>query len=266
MAQKKSGPLDQNVVLTNINSMNTHITLDDIAQYYKIEEDFDLVFMKYNFIVAHEYFVGDTFLELGCATGESTLSLLKFASTIDVVEGSKINIDVTKKKLDLLPKHNTIVNFYKNFWEEFDYKDDYYTDILLFCGLEHLDNPGLVLKRLYGALKPGGRLHIVVPNAHSLHRKIGVSMGLLKEIHELNERDKMMGHKQVFDISTLIEIVRSNKFNVLDWRRVMLKVLSNIQMQKLYRDNPSLIQAFFEVGRDIPDKCAELYLCAERQL
>ena len=50
--------------------MNTHPTLDNIAQYYKIEEDFDIVFMWYNFVVAHEYFIGDTFLELGCATGE----------------------------------------------------------------------------------------------------------------------------------------------------------------------------------------------------
>jgi len=246
--------------------MNTHPTLDNIAQYYKIEEDFDIVFMWYNFVVAHEYFIGDTFLELGCATGESTISLLKFASVIDVVEGSKINIDVTKKKLGLVPKYNTVVNFYKNFWEEFDYKNNYYTDILFFRGLEHIENPSIVLKRLYHALKPGGRLHIVVPNAQSLHRKIGVSMGLLKEIHELNERDKRVGHKRVFDISTLIEVVQSNEFRVVDWCGVMLKILSNKQMQKLCRDDLSLARAFFEVGREIPDKCAELYLCAERQL
>ncbi|PIW36741.1 MAG: hypothetical protein COW24_03590 [Candidatus Kerfeldbacteria bacterium CG15_BIG_FIL_POST_REV_8_21_14_020_45_12] len=234
--------------------------LDEIAHYYKIEDDFDMVYMQHNFIVAQDYFVGEKFLELGCATGESTLASMHFAKQIDVVEGSPVNIDITKKKVEAQNMPAVTVNFQEAYWEDFSFEENSYSDVLFFRGLEHLKDPAPVMKNIFKALKPGGRCHIVVPNANSLHRKIGVNMGLLKEVHELNDRDKSVGHERVFDLYTLLETVKSFDFEVVDWRGVMLKVLSNGQMQELCKDNENLIKGFFEVGKELPDRCAELYM------
>lgn len=239
--------------------------LESISDYYKIEDDFDMVYMQHNYLVAKDYFVGDAFLELGCATGESTLATLQFAKSIDVVEGSQKNIDITKKKLeDLGDKAKDVeVNFYESYWEEHDYEDNAYSDILFFRGLEHLENPTPTLEKMHAAVKPGGRCHIVVPNANSLHRKIGVQMGMLDEVHQLNERDKQVGHYKVYDLYLLIETLKKHNFRIVDWRGVMLKVLPNGMMMDLTRDNKDLIKGFFEVGKELPDKCAELYICVE---
>ncbi len=234
--------------------------LDEIADYYKIEDDFDMVYMKYNYHVAQDYFVGDTFLELGCATGESTLATMHYAKTIDVVEGSPVNIETTKKKVEQQNMPEVTVNFTEAYWEDFDYPENHYSDVLFFRGLEHIKEFAPVMEKIHKTLKPGGRCHIVVPNANSIHRKIGVNMGLLKEVHELNDRDKTVGHQRVFDLYTLLETVRSFDFEVVDWRGVMLKVLSNNQMQELCKDNDELIKGFYEVGKELPDKCAELYM------
>ena len=42
-------------------------------------------------------------------------------------------------------------------------------------------------------LQPTGRLHVVVPNADSLHRRVGVAMGALGRVDELSERDRRFG-------------------------------------------------------------------------
>ena len=59
-------------------------------------------------------------------------------------------------------------------------------------------DPVGVMRRIASWLLPGGRLHVVVPNSASLHRLLGVEMGILSAPDDLSERDKAYGHRRVY--------------------------------------------------------------------
>ncbi len=86
--------------------------LDERANFYT-EEDFDYVLLYYGLkIFEKQKKKGQTFLELGCSLGISTLFLLNYASSLDVVEGSEVNI----KKVKIRIGNNKKATFYHALW------------------------------------------------------------------------------------------------------------------------------------------------------
>ena len=63
---------------------------------------------------------------------------------------------------------------------------------------------------------------------------------------------------KVYDIDLLRSHVREAGLYVTFWTGVLLKPLSNQQMQEW---NPALLKALFEVGGEMPSFCAQLYAC-----
>ena len=148
--------------------------------------------------------------------------------------------------------------FFQGYFEEFE-PPCHYDSILLLEVLEHLDDPILTLKRAASWLNPGGAIHILVPNARSLHRRLGVAMGLLPAVDALNDRDRQVGHRRVYTQESLLADVNNAGLQVVGNQGIFLKILSNAQMEKL---DPKLIEALFVVGRELPDFCSDIYLCA----
>ncbi len=231
--------------------------LDKIADFYT-EEDFDYILLYYGLKVFEENISGEHFLELGCSLGISTSFLLNYAVSLDVVEGSELNIKKAKKRIGNANR----VNFYHSLWEDFNYPLNKYSDIIWFRGLEHVNVPEKVLRKITPSLASDGRLHIIVPNALSLHRRIGNIMGILKSPWDLSERDKALGHFKVYDRFQLFALLTENGYKIIKWQGILLKPLPNHKMLELYKENPKLIEALFEIGKELPDYCAEIYVCA----
>lgn len=231
--------------------------LDKISNFYT-EEDFDYILIYYGLKIFEKYRKGNHFLELGCSLGISTSHLLNYASSLDVVEGSELNIIKTKNRI---VKHNR-VNFYHSLWEDFNYPINKYSDVIWFRGLEHVNNPEKILRKIISSLIDDGRLHIIIPNALSLHRRLGTIMGILKNNWELSERDKSLGHFKVYDKNQLLDLLSKEGYKINIWQGILLKPLPNHKMLELYKDNPQLIDALFEIGKELPDYCAEIYVCA----
>jgi hypothetical protein len=122
--------------------------------------------------------------------------------------------------------------------------------------LEHLASPQPVLRAASGWLAAGGELHVMVPNAWSFHRLLGVAMGMLPEPHALNDRDRAYGHHRVYDPETLRVELEGAGLEVVEESGSSLKFLSNAQMHAL---DPSLWGALEVVGRRFPAHCAEIY-------
>lgn len=102
--------------------------------------------------------------------------------------------------------------------------------------LEHVENYEDFLNRCYDLLKPKGRLIVIVPNAESIHRKIGVEMGFLKDITELNDADKSIGHTIVFTPKRLKREFERTQFNILKLKTVTLKAFSYSQLLEMPSD------------------------------
>lgn len=78
-------------------------------------------------------------------------------------------------------------------------------------------------------------------------------------MHELHGGDLDIGHRRVYDQELRSDHLRLANLSVFHWEGSFLKPLSNAQMQYWPE---MLIRTFRQVGRELPDYCAELYVVA----
>ncbi len=240
------------------------MVLDEIWDKYdptSPEKDFDYWFITFDFEILNKFLKGKKVIELGCSRGVITQKLASICETVLVVEGSEKNISYAKEKT----KNYSNVQFYHSLWQDFEYRGSDVSDVVFFQGLEYLDKEmGLkVLNKIRSWLEPCGRLHVVVPNAFSLHRKIAYYMGIINDVHELSERDKMYGQKTsgVYDKETLFSELKECGFTVSHWEGIFLKPLPNAMMMNL---DEKIIRGFYEISKELPDYCAHIFVTCER--
>ncbi|MGH9012885.1 MAG: class I SAM-dependent methyltransferase [Acidimicrobiia bacterium] len=228
--------------------------LDEIAAHYdpsNPEQEFDYYLKRLQVATAGPWLRGRRLLELGCATGELSSLLAPLADEYHVVEGSIRNIEAARPRVPG-------ATFVHSLWEQFE-PEHAYSDIVAFNALEHAAEPVALLTQARRWLEPGGRLHVVVPNGLSLHRLVGVEMGMLVDPVTLSDGDRSQGHFRNYTIDTLKSDVAAADLAVVHWQGIFLKVLSNRQMLGWDWD---LIHALHRVAQRFPEHCAELYLVA----
>jgi SAM-dependent methyltransferase len=125
--------------------------------------------------------------------------------------------------------------------------------------LEHVDDPAYVLRRWAGALRPGGVIVVVVPNARALHRRFGQAAGLLDDLYRLSPADLELGHKRYFDLERITRLVAETGLRVDSVEGVLLKCLTTAQLASLALPD-SVRRAFLDVGREFPDIANAIYL------
>ncbi len=122
--------------------------------------------------------------------------------------------------------------------------------------LEHVDNPVAIAAAVRNWIVPGGRIFFTVPNADSLHRRIGVEMKLLGQREELNESDHRLGHRRVYRVETLKADLEKAGLTVQEVRGYILKVLPNAAMAGLSQE---FLQASYRVSLALaPEYCSSL--------
>lgn len=220
---------------------------------YESTTDFDITLQQYNFRVLRPFLKGPSVLEMGCGRGETTRMLAEIFPQLHVLDASERCIELASVGV---PK---TARFFQAYFEEFE-PPCHYDSILLLEVLEHVEDPMLVLRRAAIWLNPGGAVHIIVPNARSLHRRLGVTMGLLPAVDALNDRDRQVGHRRVYALESILAEVNAAGLRVAHHLGIFLKILPNAQMEKL---DPKLIDALFAVGRELPDFCTCIYVCAD---
>lgn len=226
--------------------------LNEIARLYDPSKDFDGYLLRLNFRTMMPFIKGKTCLEVGCARGMSTLLLTNLFETVHVVEPSRFNIEAARKKV------GKRAVFFHSFCETFS-PPIRYDAIFLLRLLEHLENPVAALRRVKTWLNPDGLIHIIVPNATSLHRRIGVYMGMLESLHSFSERDRKFGHRCVYDFNTLQQDIEKAELRVLHKEGVFLKPLPNAQLMSWKQE---ILDALYAVGKEVPELCAEIYMVA----
>jgi len=211
--------------------------------------------MVYIFNALVERFVGRRILELGCRGGRMTGLLASVCDTLDVVDGSRIYIERAQK--NVWAKN---VNYHWSLFEDFA-PSNRYSDIVMIGGLDHVDGPVAFLKRLTGFLEKGGAIHIVVPNALSMHRRLGMKMHLLQTHNELNDRDRWIGHLRVYGPSTLRRDIEASGLSVTRFDGIFLKPLATGQLTGL---GQQVLDALYEIGKELPEWCSHIYMRAQK--
>lgn len=221
--------------------------LERIAQQYHLSADVPDKFIE---DICQEYCcdwlasliqADDDVIEMGYGEGITTARLSGLARRYTVVEGADSLAKVIRQK------HSEVKVVHRLFE---DHQPEEPCDRLLALHvMEHVDDPVALGRHLYGWVKPGGELLVIVPNRDSLHRRLAVSMGLQAALDTLSSRDHLVGHQRVYDLPSLESDLRASGFEPFERRGFFLKTLPNGMMLDY---SPALIQALNMLGSELP--------------
>ncbi len=154
----------------------TKYSLDKYAKKYNSMADFDRYLIDFRFRCLKDLGkeLGEV-LELGCANGLMSKKMLELTTSLDIVEGSGYYISETKKYLGDAVRD---VRFFNDLFE--DYRPDKkYDTVVLSSILHEVAEPQKLLLKAKEWMKEDSLIYINVPNAQSLHRRVGRILGLL---------------------------------------------------------------------------------------
>lgn len=223
--------------------------LNDVANRYELEQDFDVHQVRFYGRILQEKVSGKSCLEVGCGDGSMTLLLADAASALHVVDASKKYLGQVKAKL------GARVTTFESFFEEFT-PPQLYDAVVCTHVMEHVIDTVTLLKRMGSWLSPGGTLYVLVPNALSFHRMLGVEMGLQADVHDLSERDHALGHKRVYDYETLSADIHAAGLVHGDVGGVLLKPLPNAMLENLPQ---AVIDGLDALGMKFPKYAGEIF-------
>lgn len=167
------------------------------SDYRKYEEMFRNIFRK-RFLLIEKFTGGKKVLEIGCSNGIFLDLFKENGWETWGVEPSK-NAFVARNK-----GHNILNDVFENA----NFPKDTFDLVVMNHTMEHMENPGTVLKKIYNILKIGGVVFVDVPNYGSLLSKIMGSRWpylLPKE------------HKWQFTKESLSRIFKEGGFQILHW-------------------------------------------------
>lgn len=180
----------------------------------------------------------------------------KFAK-IFVVEGSKKLCDAARAE-HIKDQNVKIENCYFE-----NYLPPNKIDVVLANHvLEHVGDPIQVLGQCKKWLSKKGYGIFTVPNATSLHRRIGVEMKILKNIYSKTGNDKKIGHRRVYDQEKLKSDIKKAGLKIIQIGGYNLKLVSQKQMADWSVD---LLKAIFQISLKCPiDICSNIYIVCNK--
>ncbi len=228
--------------------------LSAIAENANYETGFNAQLMDFRYQTIKSFLKGSRGLEIGSADGFMTKRLLNHFEELHVVE-PVAQYSENVRKLSGIVVHNCLFE---------DFEPDLKFDTVIMCHvLEHVDNPVELLQKAKDVVKDNGRVIVTVPNADSIHRHIGIKMGLLDRLDQLNETDRRIDHKRVYFFKGLKEHIDEGGLRTVKKLGFFVKFLSNDQMEKL---DERLIQALYEISDDFKDHCSSIgYVCVKKK-
>jgi 2-polyprenyl-3-methyl-5-hydroxy-6-metoxy-1,4-benzoquinol methylase len=229
---------------------------EDLNQYLRNYTDFNdwLIGQRYQLLT--RYFTGRSCLELGPATGEGTAHLLDHFPVVVAVDGSQ---QVAENLAKRFAGRNLRVEC--AYFEDLALTERFDTVVLAHV-LEHVDDPRRVLESASRLLAPDGIMIVDVPNAMSLHRQLGVEMGLLGAVTDLHEGDLSIGHKRVYTPEAFRRELTDAGLAIDRFGGLFLKLLSNAQTEAVF--DAAQLAALVAVGERYPEISAEIYAVVRR--
>lgn len=230
--------------------------VESVAKEYKVNDDYDIVNTNYAFNIFKDLIKGKTVLEIGSADGLMTEKIVNIAKKLDVVEPSKTYCDSIKNIKGI----NLIFNdFIENI-----YFEDTYEVVLMASLLHHIEHPDNFLLEIKKRFNDSIIL-ATVPNMTSLHRQMGVEMGLLNSVYDQTERNKKYQQFGRFDMNSFKKLFEDCGYEILESYGYMLKPFSSEIMLKLNLSEKQL-NALFNLGKRYQKICSQLFVKAKIKL
>ncbi len=228
-------------------------TLNQVATWYSSFQGLNGYMIKAVFEQFKPY-LKEPLLEVGPADGYMThlISTHTPIKSHTLIEASSEYATVLQNKFP----HHTIIN---ELLESVPSQKKFNT-IIASHVLEHVPNPQQFLTSLKQHLNPTGNVLLSVPNALSVHRLIGVEIGLIPTPTSLNEADKKIGHYRVYTPQLFTKHIRSAGFKIKHASTSFIKFLSNSQYETLFDEQ--FYNAGLKLTRHFPQHGADIIVVA----
>ncbi|SHK17918.1 class I SAM-dependent methyltransferase [Rhodothermus profundi] len=234
--------------------------LDQVARTHSYEAGFNGRLAKYRILRFIESLPliqrRNKALEIGCGEGRTTMELRKYFDHMIALEPAHTFFEKSSKRLA-----NSNVEVKKCMLEEF-VSSESFDCILAFGVLEHVMDTSIFLSKVYQLMHADSCFILTVPNATSLHRRIGKAMGYISYLDQLGPLDYKVGHQRYYDFRSLRHELENNDFEILAMKGIMLKPLPNSMMDTL---SDSYCDALFKIGDELPEYCAEIFCVAKKK-
>jgi 2-polyprenyl-3-methyl-5-hydroxy-6-metoxy-1,4-benzoquinol methylase len=215
------------------------VTTDAEAHYLSNQIDPILIAASRDFVYPHLRRGRILNVGLGYGTWDSRLAT-ETSSTV-------VGLDLSAVLVDDLARRYPSIHYVCS--DVFDYRPPAPFDTIIASHLlEHMADPQALLRRFASWLAPEGCILIVVPNANSIHRLIGQQMGLLRDVTDLNDGDRMLGHQRVYTAALLREHIESSGLRLELLQGVTFKALSNGQLAQMPRAYVDACASLHQVG------------------
>lgn len=195
-------------------------------------------------------------LEVGLGSGDLTRMLATYFLNLTCLDIEQSRLTEVAEYLQKFPDVN-MPKFNCGAAEDAKFPKRTFDNIILFGLLEHCEDGAEVLKNLKLSLKRNGRIHILVNNAGSIHRWLGVELGIIDDVADLSESDIKLGHYRVYTVDTLSSELDQAGLKARYTDLHYLKPLPTTMMSAVEMD---LHQAFCRLGRRFPELSSYIYL------
>ena len=193
-------------------------------------------------------------LEVGVGSGDVTSVLIKKFKKVVCVDSDKKNFENLKR---LEERDLDRIDFIHSKIEYANLTNSKYDNIVLFGILEHLKNPVKVLKKLSKSLSEDGTMHIVVNLANSIHRLLGMKMGMMSHTTKLTDSDIKLGHYRIYTLPLLKHHIKKSGLEKVFEQPFYLKPLPT----KILTPLPMEIHRGLDLlGREYPELASYTYL------
>lgn len=241
-----------------MNNFNLDDLKDAYSEEFKFHDENIIMLSWYCRLIAREIGMRkpESILSLGIGHKIVSSSLIGMAETYKnytIIEGSQEMIKSLKETVCMPPNVSLVHSLFE------DYNPNTLFDMIE-AGfiLEHVDDPLAVIRHYSRLLTPEGCMLVAVPNAQSLHRRLGHAAGQLKDIYSLSPHDLALGHKRYFDIVSLRNIIEQAGLQISACEGIYLKPFSLTQMQSLNL-SPDIVRALYTLGASYPELCNALF-------
>lgn len=184
---------------------------------------FNSAMNTYRYRTIKQYLKGRNCLEIGSGKGHMTKLLARKFSNLTLIEPN--------------PESYNALPFPDKICAEMEYVnlDKKFDTIVCTNVMEHVEDPQLVLEKIKQHMKQSSTLILVVPNARSYNRLLGVDLGMLETAEQLSPSDIEAGHKRMYNYDTFKEEILKAGLELQEYYSYAYKPLHNAMMRRMYK-------------------------------
>ena len=133
--------------------------------------------------------------------------------------------------------------------------------VIICSGLLHeVSDQRALLKAIVSVMGTKTVLHGNVPNAHSLHRRLGVAMKVSKTVFDPSHRNELLQQPRVYDLELLEKDLSAARLRIVASGGYFMKPFSHDQMSRIEDVlGWELLDGLDALGREHPEWSSEIY-------